>query len=307
MPKEILQNGSQTTLSAAISSTSATSITVTTGSVFPSTGNFHLLVESEIMVCTARSSNTLTVVRGQEGTTPATHASGLPITMILTQGTLQRYGRDNDPFFDSSRPAFASIVDANGNPLTLSSFTAVNTGNGVEASDQNGTIVLAYPALASAAWNTNAYVRPQPSTPYSVVAGFRMIMATGPLANNSEYLWPGICFRNSSNSNLFLCSLVPYNYVWEFRADWMANDTSGVEENLVSQRAMYWIGDTIWMKGTNDGANITWYLSHDGINWVQMGQWSATAYFTPNEVGFFASNYDVSTGAIVTLVHWDGA
>ena len=71
----ILKNRASTYLSAAISS-SDTSITVTDGSVFPALASgeyFYMTVEAttgnyEIVKVTARSENTLTIVRAQEDT-----------------------------------------------------------------------------------------------------------------------------------------------------------------------------------------------------------------------------------------------
>ena len=75
-----------TTLSAAITTTGQTSISVTNGSVFPSPVSpdyFTITITQaatetswEELKVTSRSGNTLTVVRGQENTTPATWASG---------------------------------------------------------------------------------------------------------------------------------------------------------------------------------------------------------------------------------------
>ena len=75
-------NNAATTLAAGINS-SATSISVTDGSVFPSLSSgehfyctFDDTTNVEIVKVTARSSNTLTVVRGQDNTTARAFSSG---------------------------------------------------------------------------------------------------------------------------------------------------------------------------------------------------------------------------------------
>ena len=75
-------NNAATTLAAGINS-SATSISVTDGSVFPSLSSgehfyvtFDDTTNTEIVKVTARSSNTLTVVRGQDNTTARAFSSG---------------------------------------------------------------------------------------------------------------------------------------------------------------------------------------------------------------------------------------
>jgi hypothetical protein len=70
-----------TTLSAAISSATATSITVAGTSGFPSSGNFNIQVDSEVMTVTGgQGTTTWTVTRGVNGSTATTHASGATVT-----------------------------------------------------------------------------------------------------------------------------------------------------------------------------------------------------------------------------------
>lgn len=81
----LFSNNATTTVSAGVT-TSATSITVADGSVFPSLAGsdyFYVTLEAdndidlkEIVKCTARSGNTLTVVRGEDGTSARTFSSG---------------------------------------------------------------------------------------------------------------------------------------------------------------------------------------------------------------------------------------
>ena len=88
-------NLASTTLSSGISNT-ATTITVADGSLFPTLGSgdfFFATLDSppdsvEIVKVTARSGNTLTVVRAQEGTAASTHPSGEIIALRVTAGAL---------------------------------------------------------------------------------------------------------------------------------------------------------------------------------------------------------------------------
>jgi hypothetical protein len=84
---EQYKNLDTTTLNGAINN-STTSVVVADGSVFPSTGTFRINIENEIMKVTGRSTNTLTVVRGQEGTTAASHADGVKVSGVLTKDAL---------------------------------------------------------------------------------------------------------------------------------------------------------------------------------------------------------------------------
>lgn len=94
----LFTNNATTTLSAPISSTTQTSITVAsgTGSLFPAITSpdfFYATLSNssnqlEIVKVTARSSDTFTIVRGQEGTTARTYAAGDKIELRVTAAAL---------------------------------------------------------------------------------------------------------------------------------------------------------------------------------------------------------------------------
>lgn len=84
---EQFANNATSVLASSIGS-SDTSLTVTTGTPFSSSGNFRIVVDSEIMLVTGRSSNTLSITRGQEGTVAAAHTSGANVTQIVTAGAI---------------------------------------------------------------------------------------------------------------------------------------------------------------------------------------------------------------------------
>jgi hypothetical protein len=90
---EVFANNAQSNLNGSINS-STTSVAVNNAAAFPSTGNFRILVDSEIMLVTSVSTNTFTVVRAQEGTTGAAHTSGAICTHVLTAGAMQTFSYD---------------------------------------------------------------------------------------------------------------------------------------------------------------------------------------------------------------------
>jgi len=93
---EQVANFGHTTLAEALDDTEL-GVDVTDGSVFPSSGDFRVQVEAELMLVTSRATNTLTVTRGIEGTTAASHSSGLPIDARLTAAGLLQVLRENGP------------------------------------------------------------------------------------------------------------------------------------------------------------------------------------------------------------------
>ena len=72
------KNFSSTTLGAAITDTSGTSITVTSETSFPS-APFIISIDTECFLVSVVSGTTWTVTRGYEGSTAATHTNGTAI------------------------------------------------------------------------------------------------------------------------------------------------------------------------------------------------------------------------------------
>lgn len=99
---ELYANNAYSTLGSPITSTSQTSITVSSGTSFPSpTGNqfFRMTITSaaspntviEIVYVTSRSGNSMTVLRGQEGTTATTWVTGSLVANEATKGTYNQF------------------------------------------------------------------------------------------------------------------------------------------------------------------------------------------------------------------------
>jgi len=129
-------NNATTTLSAGVGD-SATSITVTDGSVFPSLSGsdyFYLTLEvdsdptlKEIVKCTARSGNTLTITRAQDGSSARTFSTADKAELRLTAAGL------NDVATQADTDTTYSVGDGG---LTQNNFTdALKTKlDGIEAS-----------------------------------------------------------------------------------------------------------------------------------------------------------------------------
>lgn len=116
--------GSTLALGAAISDT-ALSLTATGGARFPSpTGgdSFIATIQRgalfEIVECTARSVDTLTVIRAREGTSAQTWSAGATITMRTTAGTMGA--------LEQRSRALASFAPING-PITLTADPVATT------------------------------------------------------------------------------------------------------------------------------------------------------------------------------------
>jgi hypothetical protein len=76
-------NSVVTTLNGAIAAGDL-SLVVASATGMPATGDFRLKIDSELLICTARTGTTLTVTRAAESTTAAAHSSGSTVSLVLT-------------------------------------------------------------------------------------------------------------------------------------------------------------------------------------------------------------------------------
>ncbi|MGD0856546.1 MAG: hypothetical protein ABSA18_12180 [Dehalococcoidia bacterium] len=85
-----VKNNAQSALYAGITA-AATSLTLLAGegAKFPAS-NFNISIDDEILLCTTRTVDVLTVTRVQEGTTAAIHAVGATVTLNVTAGIISQ-------------------------------------------------------------------------------------------------------------------------------------------------------------------------------------------------------------------------
>jgi len=295
-----LKNDAFTTLNGAINN-SVTTITVNSGSVFPSTGNFRIRIGDEIMLVTARSTNDLTVVRGQEGTAAASASNGADVIHILTAGGLTRWAQDNDALWGySGSPPLGKLVDDNGSTiLAVSDFTWVNQG-GASATDQNGTILLRAPAAAGE--NVRALVRTAPSAPYSYIAAVQGCAMREGVQNF------GIGFRQSSSGKFVVLHLVCDGSHPKRIAVYRMTSATALGSAPLAPTSLMHVGKYVWLKIEDDNTNLIFSVSFDGFEFIQIHSESRTAHLLttgPDQVTFEVNNQGSTLSAMLgRLCHW---
>ena len=112
----VFKNNAKTTLASSLTS-SATSVTVADGSAFPSLSGgdtffctFDDGTNVEVVKVTARSSNTLTIVRAQDDTTARAFSTGDVAELRLTAGILNLFSQTGVAITDE----IEAYLDANG-------------------------------------------------------------------------------------------------------------------------------------------------------------------------------------------------
>lgn len=290
--KEILKNSTETTLNGSIDN-STTSVVVDDGSVFPSTGNFRVICEDEIMLCTSRSTNTLTVVRGAESTSAVSHNDNTLIVQVLTDGSLSEYGKDHVPLWGYSTIAPRNrLVAADGvTPLTTSDFTWDNQG-GASVTDQAGTIVMRAPTASGE--NVRVQYLSAPSAPYSIAASFRFLQ---PISNGDVGCFM-FGFRKNSDQKLSCLTLQAHDNGGFFRAPWVASvyNYSTPTSFSSTPRSVRFFQATckeIHLKIEDDNTNLKWYIG-DGVRWEQFHSVGRTSFMSggPDKVFWGMNNFN---------------
>jgi hypothetical protein len=133
MAIERFTNDSSSTLNGAINN-SVTSLDVTSAATFPSSPQFRIKIDTELLLVTGVAGTTFTVTRGVEGTTAASHSNGATVIHILTSGAVSRFKTD---VYFITPPALAGNVD-DYNPSGLSTARYVRLDGGAASRDITG-------------------------------------------------------------------------------------------------------------------------------------------------------------------------
>jgi len=123
MPRrERLHNNTLTTLTdtGGINDTDTT-LNIASAADWPSDGDFRIIVNEEIMLVTAISGTTLTVVRGQDDTDAAAQSEGAAVRIILTAGALNQWADDMVPGYSDRNPH--RLLDDTGATLDSTDFS----------------------------------------------------------------------------------------------------------------------------------------------------------------------------------------
>lgn len=287
--REALKNNTASTLAASIDD-SQTSFSVASA-VFPS-GQFRIIIDSEIMIASA-SGTTLTVERGAEGTTAAAHSSAAPVTHIVTTGGLRQYLADNVPGFDGSKPPF------NLGGLTSTDFTVINQASAT-ISEVDGAILLRRPSTSGQSFTLLARGYTSPAT---LTIAMRCCW---PSAVASARVMGAIGLRESATGKLLLCSLERTSSGGTgYSVFGYSNPTTEGATRLNPQVSLVLMPE-IWFQLADDGTNVTFSVSDDGVAWIALYQQPRTDDFTtaPSQWVWGLSANSTSRDCTSRLIHW---
>lgn len=279
---------------------SETTVTVADGSAFPAAGNYRIRVDDEIMLVTARSTNDLTVTRGAEGTSAASHTTGAAVTLLLTRGSLlklleegvqigARASRPSSPYAGTlyiptdyglmarySGSAWEHVLDGRKvTPPAVADFTWVNQG-GATADDRDGVFLQA-PATPSGD-RIRALVKSTPGSEYTYTVAMRF------LGRSANFIGGGICARESSSGKLL--TVLKINVNETIQADTWSSETaynavvSSSDNNFRGPAA-----PTVWLRIVRTATTRRTYTSVNGYDWMLLSDTAQNAYLSEDQVG----------------------
>jgi hypothetical protein len=297
-----------------------TTVTVTSTLNWPQP-QFRILIESEIILVTGVSSNTFTIVRGQEGTTAAAHANGIAVTQVLTVGGL--FGLVGDAILSSSYAALPSssllgrlylptdgisllrdtssswnpwgrVTELTAPPLA-STLTAVNVTTATLV-DNAGSLFLNAPSIGAS--HAELWVK-------TLAAGaYTWIVHLESWIHSSTFTSCGLALRDSGGGKLLTLEQSIFSGSLTLRVvQWTDANTRGSDafNNTL-------LGKTYtWFKIHDDGTtNRTYSVSHDGINWLDVFTEGRTTFLgvAPNQAGVFACANGLPVA--VGVYSWNG-
>jgi hypothetical protein len=295
-----------------------TSVTVTSAAGSPTTGQFRIMIDSELILVTAgQGTTTWTLSRGIEGTTAAAHVNGATVTQVLTRDSVLSVGSrlhlsDSYAALLSSSLNGRLFFPTDGTtllrdnssswlpwgrlyPFTTpvdSSFSWVNQGTATTTATQGG-IFLHAPATAGN--NGRFRVLSAPATPYTVTA---YIDAVAFAVSFSQF---GLAFRDSVSGNIKALDQISSGGLLTLRVSYWTSATGELSAagSVVINRAYNWV------QFSDDGVNRIYRVSPDGQNWIQFYSETRTTDMTANQVGFFANaQYTGNPDIGVTLYSW---
>jgi hypothetical protein len=294
MAYEILANNPASTLNGTINN-SVTSLVVTSGASFPSSGNFRILVDSEIMKVTAVSGTTFTVSRADGGTTAASHTSGVAVTGIITKECLTEFRADqilsdtvankpaagvNGRIYLPTDGSFihrdtGSVWSPYGpcypcSPPVDANFSWVNQGSATVVTSNEG-IYLSCPSQG-ATDSIRARVMTAPSTPYSITIGYEYTATI----ESAIAGFPLFILRESATGKM--TSILPgeAGNQWTTRV-FNHSSVTGFSQ-VFSEKHTY--GRPLWQRITNNGTTLTYYIGLNPYNFVQIYSQSRSTAFS---------------------------
>lgn len=320
-------NNAQTTTTGSVNNSSdPVTFSVTSATGFPTSGQFRVIIDNEILLVTSVSGTSYTASRAQEGTTIATHSSGATVTHILTAASLKTIigqfalsdtfanrpsaGVPGRLFFPTD-PGYIWRDDGTNwrlwaggmgpfNPNASDFGTWVNQSSASIATVA-GLPVLSWTGTQAGGENLNCRVKALPGggANWTMTLVFKNIPAPGATPNM------GIIIYDSSSTKLMgncitIGGLSVNQYEWNSPTSFSGNPNSDALNFRGTE-------DFFMLRIQYDGTNLIWSQSNDFINWCVNRTLTFSGSFIAGatHVGYYLNTSNTRSGQLsgLTIYH----
>lgn len=286
-----------TTLASSYTS-GGSSISVTSATGFPTTGVFRVRLGNAGKTIYRVDSVSGTTFTGGAEANDANAAGGDSVRIVASRQVAERWVQS--PTAGEAR-GIAGVSGADfygpmwklGDP-TVPSWAWVNQG-GSTIADANGISFLDIP---NATTNIRSRVISAPATPYTITA---LLRARYVGALSTQY--GGLVFRESSTGKLYIWYVAGNGALQAVK---FTNDTTFSAVGAVNVAIAGAAGNFHWLRIADNGTNLLFSVSVDGLNFVEYGTEGRTVFMAggPNQVGFFANGDSPGASMSLSVLSW---
>lgn len=323
---EYLKNNASTTLNGGIDDDDVT-LVVNSATPFPTTGNFRIKIDTELLLVTGVSGTTWTVTRGIEGTTAASHGSSTPVIHVLTEKGMETYigeyilegatsgrpaaakagrmylpndsqvvFRDNGSSWDAFGPLWKLTTPDNADYSWANQQSAVATG-------RNDGILLAGGTAASSAWSVRARAKNRLST----ATGYKLTVGMISQLGGSNFSMAGIGLLETGTGKAIFIRNHSDGGTPKVTPTTTTALQAGTTGTVGTSYDLGFFGSypTIhWMQIEQTSTNLIFRYSNNKVDWVELYSVAIAGFFTTNADQFFLHviPYSVTCSALFVSV-----
>ena len=292
MASEKFANLAETTLASGYTS-GTTTLSVVSASGFPTVGVFRVRLGNTGKTVWRVDSVSGTTFTGAAEANDANANSGDAVKIVASKAVAERFLQSPDP---GGIDAIAGVSAADsygpvwklGRP-DLVSWAWQNQG-GAAVVDANGISFLSIPSQTT---NFRSRLISTPATPWTATI-LMQAHFTVTAANQQQ---AGIILRESGTGKIYPFYL---DAAGQLQAIKFTNDTTFSAVGAVNSTTAFLnsVGRRYWLRITDNGTNLLFLTSRDGVNFTQQGSEGRTVFMAagPNQFGIFG-NVDSSAAA----------
>jgi hypothetical protein len=185
----------------------------------------------------------------------------------------------------------------------LADYAAINLAGGSLNDSSNGLFLQD----STAEEGLHIYKLAAPSTPYTITARMSGMMEL----QSSKSPGFGLCFRASGSAKVETIMASNNSGVGANPGCWVGvdywTDSTTFSSALASAICFTCSLDDLWFKISDDGTNKLFYVSSDGVNWIQLLSETRTTNLTANEVGWFIRTNNAAQVVAALLRSWQAS